>query len=123
MIRGQVTPDREAAVRLTIRGPYGDEVEVETIVDTGFTGSLTLAPQLVTALRLPYQNSTPAMLADGSVVMCDVHEATVLWEGRERLVPVHESPGGALLGMSLLYGSRMTLDVVDGGNLTIEPLP
>jgi hypothetical protein len=28
-----------------------------------------------------------------------------------------------LIGMSLLYGSRVTLDVVDGGPVTIEPVP
>lgn len=123
MIRGQVTAEREAVVRLTVRGPQGDEAEVETIVDTGFTGSLILPPLLIATLRLIYQNSTPAILADGSVVTCDTYEVTVLWEGQKRLIPVYESPGGALLGMSLLYGSRMTVDIVDGGSVTIEPLP
>ena len=34
-----------------------------------------------------------------------------------------DADGGPLVGMSLLYGSRVTLDVVDGGPITIEPLP
>jgi clan AA aspartic protease len=123
MITGQVTADREAEVRLTIRGPHGAELEIDTIVDTGFTGSLTLPLALITTLGLVYQHATPAILADGSIVMCDAFEATVLWEGQGRQVLVHEASGDVLLGMSLLYGSRMTLDIVDGGTVTIEPLP
>jgi predicted aspartyl protease len=74
VIRGQVTADREAVVLLTVRGPQGDEMEVETVADTGFTGSLTLPLLLISTLALPYQNSTPAILADGSVVMCDEYK-------------------------------------------------
>ena len=31
--------------------------------------------------------------------------------------------GGPLIGIALLYGSRVTLDVVDGGGVTVEELP
>jgi clan AA aspartic protease len=122
MIRGQVTADREAVIELTVRGPQGDEQTIETVVDTGFTGALTLPLPLILTLGLFYQNSTPAILADGSVVMCDAYEATVVWEGQARNITLHEAPGGALLGMALLYGSRMTLEIVDGGPVTIESL-
>jgi predicted aspartyl protease len=42
MIEGTVNSRLEAIVRLRIRGPAGVESEVEAIVDTGFTASLTL---------------------------------------------------------------------------------
>ena len=63
------------------------------------------------------------MLADGSVVRLSYFRATVLWEGKPRKIMVLDADGGPLVGMSLLYGSRVTLDVVDGGPVTIEPLP
>jgi hypothetical protein len=50
-------------------------------------------------------------------------EAVVSWDGQDRNVMVLEANGGPLLGMSLLYGSRVTLDVVDGGPVTIQTLP
>jgi len=38
MMTGVVTAEREAALRLTIRGPQGQEQEVEAVIDTGSTG-------------------------------------------------------------------------------------
>jgi hypothetical protein len=38
-------------------------------------------------------------------------------------VLVLAADGGPLVGLSLLYGHRVTLDVVDGGRVSIEALP
>lgn len=62
-------------------------------------------------------------LADGSTVPMRVFDAAVVWNGRERSVPVQETDGDVLLGMSLLYGSRLLLDAVDGGQVAIGDLP
>ena len=48
MITGMVNANREAAIRLLVRGPQGHQREIEAIIDTGFTGFLTLPPLLVT---------------------------------------------------------------------------
>ena len=37
--------------------------------------------------------------------------------------PRSGAAGGSLVGMSLLYGNRVVLDVVEGGEVLIEPLP
>jgi predicted aspartyl protease len=42
MIRGTVNASREAVVRLRLRGPTGVEAEIDAIIDTGFTETLTL---------------------------------------------------------------------------------
>nr|MBC8228759.1 clan AA aspartic protease [bacterium] len=52
-----------------------------------------------------------------------VYLAKVLWHNQEREVLVLQADGGPLVGMSLLYGSRVTLDVVDGGDVIIDILP
>jgi hypothetical protein len=52
-----------------------------------------------------------------------VYTATVLWHDQPRSVDVLETQNDALIGMSLLYGSRVLLDVVDGGSVDISPLP
>jgi len=36
MITGVVTADREAVIRLSVRGPTDQEHEVEAVIDTGF---------------------------------------------------------------------------------------
>ncbi len=56
-------------------------------------------------------------------MVLDVCLAKVLWYGQEREVLVLQADGGPLVGMSLLYGSRVMLEVVDNGDVTIDPLP
>ena len=34
-----------------------------------------------------------------------------------------ETGGDPLIGMALLEGYRLTIDAVDGGRVTIEPIP
>ena len=36
MITGTVTSHREAIIRLIVRGPSGQEEEIEAVIDTGF---------------------------------------------------------------------------------------
>ena len=38
MILGIVTIAREAVINLTVRGPNGQEQEIEAVIDTGFDG-------------------------------------------------------------------------------------
>ena len=55
VLTGTVNSDYEAVVRLRVRGPSGRDLETEAIIDTGFTGSLTLPKEVVTRLGLLFQ--------------------------------------------------------------------
>jgi clan AA aspartic protease len=120
---GQVTPFHEARLNLEVRGANGASARVEVVLDTGFTGALTLPADLVAALALAPLSSTQVILADGSLVPANVFAAEVVWDHQSRRVRVHEAEGGPLLGMSLLHGHHLAMDVIDGGRLTITPLP
>jgi clan AA aspartic protease len=122
MIAGAVS-HRRAYVSLILRGPAGQEVNVEFVLDTGFTGVATLPPAACAALSLRTLRLQPARLADGTRIILEVYEAAFLWDGVERAVEVLAMEGAPLIGMSLLYGSRLLVDVVDGGPVTITPLP
>jgi predicted aspartyl protease len=54
MITGIITAAREAVIRMVVRGPSGHEVTVDAVIDTGFTGWLTLPPALIGTLGLPF---------------------------------------------------------------------
>ena len=111
-------------MRVIIKGGEGRASEVEAVLDTGFSEYLSLPHGLIDALLLPYLRTDDAILSDGSVVDCSVHEATVVWDGQERVIPVHSSTTGeALIGMSLLLGQLVTLPVVNGGTVTITTIP
>lgn len=122
MIVGEVNAVPEAVVRLVVRGPNGDQREIEAVVDTGYTGVLTLSAELISQLSLPFRNLTRAFLADGSETVCATHEATVEWGRRSRRVLVHQVDTDPLLGMSLLYGYELKVEVTDGGSVSIHEL-
>ncbi len=46
--------------------------------------------------------------------------ASVFWHESPRRVVVIQSEDEPLAGMGLLWGSRISLDALDGGNVTIE---
>ncbi|MBM4044998.1 MAG: clan AA aspartic protease [Planctomycetes bacterium] len=123
MITGRVTADRTAVIGLAIAHPAGDTQQVEAVIDTGFNGYLTLPSHLIRRLGLQLAGNRRATLGDGHVVALDVYLGKLLWDKSERDVLVLQAAGGPLVGMSLLYGSRVTLNVVAGGDVIIEPLP
>lgn len=122
-MRGNVSPHREALINVEVAGPGDRRILVQAVVDTGFSDDLTLPPGLIRELGLRDRGSTLMVLADGSEVDVFLFGATVVWREREIPILVAEASGPALLGMSFLYGSRLTVDVVDGGDVVIEPLP
>jgi clan AA aspartic protease len=119
MIRGVVTPEREAVVSLNVHSLDGNDQQVEAVIDTGFNDFLTLPPQLVSALRLPYAASTEAKLADGSIVEVPYFRAKVMWDGTLRNVLILALEGAPLVGMSLLYRYDLHIRVLEGGTVTI----
>ena len=123
MITGIVTPTREAVINLAVHGPMGQVQEIQAVIDTGFDGSLTLPSDLIIALGLPWRRRGRALLADGSENVFDIYEATTLWDSTPRRVSVDEVDMVPLVGMSLLYGSELTVQIVEGGNVLIKPFP
>jgi len=121
MITGTVSR-RHALVSLVVRGPQGHSALVEFVIDTGFTGVLTLPADACAALHLPFARYQPSGLADGSQVMLDVYEATLLWDGEERPVEVLAMDSAPLIGMTALDGSDVRLQVTEDGLVTIKPL-
>ena len=123
MIRGVVNARNEAVVRLRVRGPGGVESDVDAIVDSGFTSSLTLPATVVTTLGLARQSGGTAVLADGSVRQFEIWAAEVEWGDTWRTVLVSAIGNEPLLGMRLLAAHKLMIEVVPGGLVEIMPLP
>ncbi len=123
MIQGVVNARYESVVRLRVRGPAGAVSDVDAIVDSGFTASLTLPMPLVTALGLVRQSGGTAVLADGSSRQFDIFDAEVEWGASWRAVLVSAVGNEALLGMRMMSGHKLTVEVVPGGLVQITPLP
>ena len=123
MIEGKVNQALEARITIEVVGSGGQIHAVEAVLDTGFTGALTLSPDVIRLLELTLIGGRIASLANGELVRLNSWRGTVLWHGRPRRILVLQSDGVPLLGMGLLRGSRITLDVLDAGAVVIEELP
>ncbi len=124
-MRGRVAEDGgEAVLPVLVSDPGrgGARAAVEAVLDTGFTGHLTLPVEMVGSLALPELGSEELVLADGSTEIASVHRATVEWHGRSRTVPALALGGDPLIGMAMLGGSRLTMDATPGGDVLIEEL-
>ena len=121
MISGQVNHDLQAVVAVTLIGSAGQSESVEVVLDTGFQGYLVLRPEVINRLGLQYPDPVDFALADGQWVQFDTYIATIVWHDRPRLVIVLESET-PLMGTFLLWGSRVSFEMQEGGPVTIEEI-
>lgn len=122
MITGQVNARYEITIKLPVRDSTGQEQEIEAILDSGFTGSLTLPPSVIASLGLPWRSRTTATLANGSVEQLDIYVATIIWDGNPRSVLIPAIDSVPLIGMTLLIGYDLRVRVTVGGMVEIEPV-
>ena len=111
-----------ALLNIVFRLADGSTVELEFVIDTGFTGFLTLPPQDIAALGLAFRHRTPAYLADGSEIQIPVHDATILWSGNDLDVRVLGTGHRPLLGTALLKDHSLWAQFADLGVVEVETL-
>src|SRR5262245_64476862 len=94
MITGVVTSFHQATIRLIVRGPTGQAQEIEAVIDTGFDGALSLPPDEIAALGLPWRRRGRALLADGTTSLFDRGDGPLGWRAtpRRRGCCGHRSP-------------------------------
>jgi clan AA aspartic protease len=120
MIVGIVTAGVEAVITVTVEDSHGQRHAIDAVIDTGFTGCLTLPTALVKSLGLQFSGSASAILADGSRQIFDYYAAVVDWDGNVRGIEVDAVDSTPLVGMSLLRGYDLLIEVSPGGRVTID---
>jgi clan AA aspartic protease len=122
-VSGTVNAQLEAVLRLRVRGPGGAEDVVEAVIDTGYTGSLTLPTSVAASLGLAQVSSGRAVLADGSSRRFDSFAVELDWGGTWRGVVASALGDEVLVGMGLLAGHQLRLEALPGGAVEIDELP
>jgi clan AA aspartic protease len=123
MIEGVVRADRQAVISLHIRANPESSIQVPMRIDTGFTGALSLPPEVIGDLGATRAGQWRSTLADGRDVDLPLYVVEVLWDGEWRNAFCQATPRCALIGMSMLYGYALRIDVLQGGRVTIrQPL-
>ena len=122
MMQGYVNTGYEAVISLVIK--HNNRLKsINAVIDTGFTGFLSLPQSIIDELELPWSYSDFATLGDGSETLFDVHDATIIWDGQFREIEINSADTEPLLGMKMLRGFRLQVDTLQGGLVTIEALP
>jgi clan AA aspartic protease len=120
MMTGSVASLR-AIIPIPFRLPGQPDLTIEFVIDTGFTGALSLPLASVAAMGLPYLEDTLANLANDVSVPLPVHTATIVWAGAERIVRVIAVGRRPLLGTALLDQNHLGIDFLEGGGVTVAP--
>ena len=97
----------------------GSRVTRELVVDTGFTGGLSLSAEMVEELGLPYFRVLEAELADGKTHKYSAHLATILWHEKALEVVTYAIGERPLLGTALLEGNTLNADFTEGATFTL----
>ncbi len=90
------------------------------VVDTGFTGALTLPTALAEGLGLKAGPRMDLILADGSVQSLETYPAEVFWDCHWRQVLASAIGDEVLVGMRLLGGFRLCIDAIPHGVVEIS---
>jgi clan AA aspartic protease len=123
MIIGNVNTKREAVVQLAVFGKNQQRQGIKAIIDTGYTGFLTLPSTIITTLGLTWYMQQEGILGDGSLCVFNVYEASAIWDGQTRTIEINESEADPLVGMGLLEGYELKIQAVSGGLVKITALP
>jgi clan AA aspartic protease len=122
MISGIVNADFEPVVSLSVFSANGQVYAQDAIVDTGFNGWLSLSPDFIVQLGLTWKRRGRAILGDGSECVFNIYEAVVLWDGDILTIPVDEADSEQLIGMLLMEGYQLTMQVKEGGTVELTKL-
>lgn len=115
MITGWIDSDCQAIVPLTVkhRDPSEPDTKIEFLIDTGFTGFLSIPPDYVDRLGLRAIDIQRGITADGRAVYFETVDVTILWHDEPRVIraQVLEEP---LIGTRLLRSHYSTLRWMPG---------
>ena len=121
MMQGYVNENYEAVLTVVVKN--GNKFKsINAVIDTGFTGFLSLPIAIITELGLSWNYRDRETLGDGSETLFDIYDAMVIWNGQYREIEVNRAETDPLIGMSLFRGYRLQIDTIPGGLVTISTL-
>jgi clan AA aspartic protease len=121
MIHGTVNQSCEAILPVVVKNDTKTQL-IDAVIDTGFSGFLTLPPSTIAALELAWKGRDIATLGDGTSCIFEVYIAVVIWDGQYRMIDINESETIPLIGMQLLRGYDLRIQAIEGGSVTVSQL-
>ena len=88
MMQGVVNQIREATISLVVGNANRQNQLINAVIDTGYTGFLSLPREIIFNLNLPWTGIDRGTLGDGSEVTFEVYAATIIWDGQYQNTPM-----------------------------------
>jgi clan AA aspartic protease len=121
MMQGRVNQNCEATLSIVVKNNTTTQL-IDAVIDTGFSGFLTLPAEIISTLALSWEGRDVATLGDGTFCTFEVYIGLVIWNGEYREIYINESETVPLIGMQLLRGYELRIQTIEGGIVTIETL-
>lgn len=118
--RGVESADRQVLRSVEVVDAEGRLCRVQVLLDTEFTGCLMLTAETVQQMGLSSAGRRTLKSAKGEWSESEAYLATASWHGHLADVLLLESDSTPLVGMALLWGSRVTLEPGTQGAPQIE---
>jgi clan AA aspartic protease len=121
MMQGRVNQRCEATLSIAVKN--GEIMQmVDAVIDTGFSGFLTLPSDTISTLGFSWEGRDVATLGNGTFCTFEVYIGLVIWDGQYREIYINESETIPLIGMQLLRGYDLRIQAIEGGLVMIESL-
>ncbi len=120
---GTVNANREAIIPIALVGDRKQLKSVIAVIDTGFTGDLTLSKAIINELGFTIRGIQEVILGDGSFQNFEMCVGTVIWDGQIKRVEINAVETDSLIGMGLLEDYKLEIEGRPGGEVRITSLP
>jgi clan AA aspartic protease len=87
MMQGYVNENFEAIISVSVKNGVSFK-SIDAVIDTGFTGFLSLPSAIILELGLQWSYRDRATLGDGSETVFDVYNAEIVWNGQLREIEI-----------------------------------
>lgn len=122
MIEGAVLPSLDPMIQVFAYSALGERVPLNVMVDTGFTGSLSLPMSVVSRLGLVKIGSDSVQFGDGRVLSADLYELDIEWDGIRRTVYADAFGAELLVGTELLRDYELLVQFYNGGPVRLAKM-
>jgi clan AA aspartic protease len=120
VIRGTFR-NEAARATLTLISTAGG-MNIEFVVDTGFTGMLALPSAVLNTVGATLEGLRLVQLADGTRRRVPFYSVQVDWGGSPRRVRATSLEDEPLIGVGLLRGHDLQIEVIEGGKVAADPI-
>ena len=117
---------------INVRRKDGEWQPMNLLLDTGFNGEVEINADLLAKHDLATKPDHQLLTPDEVLMNSNIwdpkkpYEGTIEWGGRDRTAGIRPALGlgiEGMLGTRLLKWQRLTVDVIEGGAVTIESIP